>query len=87
MMGQCVSNPILDHVWFLLEDSKASGSVIGMVSNLHLQGSSLPHYLQIIRLKSECVLEALGSLQEIFPLLVDSAASMPTEKTLHFALQ
>jgi hypothetical protein len=61
--------------------------MIGMVAYLDLQGCRLPHHLHVIGLQSQRILEALGSLSEIFSLLVNGAACMPAKHTFHLALQ
>lgn len=86
MVGKGVADPILDHIGFLLQNGKASSSMIHMVPHLDLQGCGLAHDVQIIRLYPQCVLHALGCLEEIFSLLVDGAAGVPAEQTFHLAL-
>lgn len=86
-MGEGISDPILDHIRLLPQNGEASGSVIVMVPHLNLQGSSLSHQVDIIRLHPQCILEAFSCLQEILPSLVDGSTGMPTEEALHLALQ
>jgi hypothetical protein len=87
VVGESVSNPVLDHIGLLLEYGEAGGGVIGVVAHLHLECGCLAHDLQVVWLQPKRVLEALGCLQEILALLVDCAARVPAEQALHLALQ
>ena len=87
MMGQSESNPVLDHVRLLFENSKACCCMIGMISDLDLKSCGLSHHLHVIRLDSKSILEAFCSLEEILLLLVNGPACMPTKHALHLALE
>ena len=43
MVGKGVADPILDHIGFLLQNGKASSSMIHMVPHLDLQSCGLAH--------------------------------------------
>lgn len=62
MVGKGISDPILDHIGLLLQNGEASGSMVVMIPHLNLQGSCFSHQIDIIRLHSQSILEALGCL-------------------------
>ena len=79
-------SPVLDQTWFLLQNSETRGGVTSQISHLNLQTGCFLHQLRVVRLKSQCILEAFGSFSKIFFSLVDGGTSMPAEHTLHLTL-
>ena len=85
-MSDGEGHPVLDESWLALEHCQSRCNMVCVVSHLDVQAGRLPHQLNVVWFHSQCVLEALGCLSEVFGQFVDGAAGVPAEHALHATL-
>ena len=58
-----------------------------MISDLDIQVCYFSKKLQVVRVESDCVLETLGSFNEVLFRFPDCAVCVPAEKTTELAFE